>query len=207
MNRLLISLFACCILFSCGNKPAVPGASNPKADSATTARADSPSAYLPISDFLREDLRRIDSFATGILRKGAVNGKKDSAFVKLPELHKAAEQFFPSALDSTFFRQNFSETSFLDQTTEQLNFIYTALDSTSSLRQVVVYVKPNVSTNSIDRIYMEMASREGEAVVEKKLTWKMQKYFYVLTIKQPQSGTPVTTLQKLIWDPQHFGDE
>lgn len=205
MNRLLLLLFASCFLFSCDNKPAVSGTSDTKADSATVA--DTPSAYLPVSDFLREDLRRIDSFATGILRRGVINGKKDSAFVKLPELHKAAEQFFPPTLDSAYFRQNFSETSFLDQTTEQLNFIYTALDSTSSLRQVVVYVKPNVSSNSIDRIYMEMVAREGEAIVEKKLTWKMQKYFYVLTIKQSQSGPPVTTMKKLIWDPQHFGDE
>lgn len=169
--------------------------------------ADSPAAYLPVSGFLHEDLRRIDSFSTGILRKGVINGKKDSAFVKLPELHKEAEQFFPTALDSTYFRQNFSETSFLDQTTEQLNFIYTALDSTSSLRQVIVYIKPTAGANNIDRVYMEMTSREGETIVEKKLTWKLRKYFYVLTLKQPPSGAPVSIMKKLIWDPQHFADE
>jgi hypothetical protein len=56
-------------------------------------------------------------------------------------------------------------------------------------------------------LYFETAYNQGDTLIEKKLTWKMRKYFYILTVRQPKSGEAITSMEKLIWDPQHFGDE
>jgi len=171
------------------------------------ANSDSLSSHLPVLDFLQGDIRRVDSFASGILRKTTVQNKKDSAYIKLEEFHRLADQFLLSELDSTFFRQHFEETSLMDESSGQINFIYTAVTPEPTLRQVIVYIAPSPdSYDKIDRIYMETAMTRNDTIIEKKYNWKMDKYFYVLTISQPKDGTPVTRMEKVIWDPRYFSE-
>lgn len=202
MNRLLLLLLVAAGLYSCGGnaeKPTEP-ATSPNADTDTTA-------HLPIADLLRDDIRKVETFAGGILKKGNTGKKKDSSFIQLDEFQRRAEQFILKELDSAYFQQNFRQTSLMDETSRLLNFIYTPKDSVSPLQKVVVYVAPSLLSDNVDRIYMETAISQGDTIVEKRLTWKMRRYAYVLTIKQPKTGDPITTMEKLIWDPQHFGDK
>jgi len=202
MNRLLLLSILLAGLISCGDKVEKQSAPDNTADT----KADSAGTYLPIADLLRDDIRRVDSFAAGILRKAAINGKQDSSFVKLPAFHHLARQFLLKELDSAYFRNNFKEASLLDESSRMVNFIYTPQDPESSLRRVMVYVSPSLGQDTPDRLYLETAASQGDTLIEKKLTWKMRKYFYIVTIKHPKSGDPVTTMEKLIWDPQHFAD-
>jgi hypothetical protein len=87
-----------------------------------------------------------------------------------------------------------------------LNFIYTAKDPEPSLRNVMVYLQPTLANDQVKRIYMERSFNSGDTSIEQKLTWKMMEYFYVITIRQPKNGPAVTSMEKVIWDPQHFAD-
>lgn len=205
MNRLLLLLILTTALFSCGDKPEEPKQEAPLPGTATGS--DSAESYLPIKELLQAEVHNVESYAAGILRKANSEGKKDSAFIKLPQFQRIAEQFMLKELDSAFFSSHFKETSFMDQTTQMLNFIYTPTDSTSSLQKAVIYVQPSETSSNMDRLYFETAYNRGDTLVEKKLTWKTRKYFYILTVKQPKSGNAITTMEKLIWDPQHFADQ
>jgi hypothetical protein len=209
MNRLLLLLILTTSLFSCADEAEVPKqeATPTSPDTVTAAKTDSAESYLPVKALLKGEVRNVEFYASGILRKATIKGRKDSAFIQLPQFQRIAEQFMLKELDSAFFRDHFEETSFMDQTTKMLNFIYTAKDSASALQKVVVYVQPSETTNAMDRLYFETVYNQGDTLIEKRLTWKIRKYFYILTVKQPKSGNPVTTMEKLIWDPQHFGDE
>jgi hypothetical protein len=92
----------------------------------------------------------------------------------------------------------------MDETTEMINFIYPAKDTSTRLRKVVVYIRPSLSVDKVNRIYMEKEFRDGQDFVQQKLTWVIEKYFYILTIKHPQQGSPVTSIEKVIWDPQSY---
>lgn len=208
MNRLLLLLILTMSLVSCKDEAEEPKQEATPASPGTAAKTDSAESYLPVQALLQAEVRNVETYAAGILRKAKnVKGRKDSAFIQLPQFQRIAEQFMLKELDSAFFRDHFEETSFMDQTTQMLNFIYTAKDSVSPLQKVVVYVRPSESANTMDRLYFETVYHQGDTLVEKKLTWKMRKYFYILTVKQPKSGNAITTMEKLIWDPQHFGDE
>ena len=209
MNRLLLLLILATSLFSCGDNTKEPKQEVTPASTDTTAGSDSakPESYLPVKALLQGEVRNVESYAAGILRKATIKGRKDSAFIQLPQFQRTAEEFMLKELDSAFFRDHFVETSFMDQTTQMLNFIYTPKDSESALQKAVVYVQPSESTNTMDRLYFETVYNQGDTLVEKRLTWKMRKYFYILTVRQPKSGNAITTMEKLIWDPQHFGDE
>ena len=92
---------------------------------------------------LQGDIRNVESYAAGILRKATIKGKKDSAFIQLPDFQRIAKQFLLKELDSALFQEPFQETSFMDQTTQMLNFIYTQKNTDSPLQKVMVYVKPS----------------------------------------------------------------
>jgi hypothetical protein len=206
MNRLLLLFLIAAGLYSCGGNAEKP--TEPASADSTSSNADTDTtAHLPIADLLRDDIRKVETYAGGILRKGNSGSKKDSTFVQLDEFQRRADQFILKELDSAHFQQHFRQTSLMDETSRLLNFIYTPKDSVSPLRKVIVYVAPSLASDNVDRIYMETAISQGDTIVEKRLTWKVRKYFYVLTIKQPKTGDPITTMEKLIWDPQHFGDK
>lgn len=207
MNRLLLLLILTTSLFSCRNKAEEPKQEATPASADTTSKTDSAESYLPVKALLQAEVRNVESYAAGILRKATIKGRKDSAFIQLSQFQRVAEQFMLKELDSAFFRDHFEETSFMDETTKMLNFIYTAKDSVLPLQKAVVYVQPSETANTMDRLYFETVYNQGDTLIEKKLTWKMRKYFYILTVKQPKSGNVITNMEKLIWDPQHFGDE
>jgi hypothetical protein len=181
----------------------------PKAATAVTATEDSVStgSYLPVADFIRNDIIRVDSFSGGILKKGNINGKKDSSYIQLPVFHQLAKQFLLPELDSTSFHEHFTESSLMDQTTEMLNFIYTPKQADWPLRKVMVYITPGSTGDKVNRIYMEKEFTRGDTAFHQKLTWKCDAYFYIVSLSQPKNAPAVTSMEKVIWDPQYFSEE
>lgn len=206
MNRLMLFLLAAATISACGGNVEKPEEPISPTNTESQSFVDT-TAHLPVAAFIRNEISMVETYAGGLLKKTTRGNKKDSTYIQLPEFKQRAEQFLPKDLDSSFFQEKFEQTSLVDETTGMINFIYTPKDSVGTLQKVVVYVKPGATSDNVDRIYMETSSMQGETVVEKKLTWKMRQYFYVLTIQQPKTGTPTTTLEKLIWDPQLFGDQ
>src|SRR5687768_14375626 len=99
------------------------------------------SAFLPVADFIRNDILKVDSFSGGILKKVTINGKKDSSYIQLPAFHQLANQFLVPELDSASFRAHFKEHSLMDETTQMVNFIYTQKQPDWTLQKVMVYLK------------------------------------------------------------------
>ena len=201
MKRINFLLPALCLLaIACKQKPKQASADQAMQDSL----ANTP--FLPVADFIRNDISKVDSFSGGILKKVTINGKKDSGYIQLPAFHQLASQFLVPELDSTSFRTHFKEHSLMDETTQMLNFIYTQNQPNWPLQKVMVYIKPSLSNDKVNRVYMEREFTSGDTVVQQKLTWKMQEYFYIISMRQPKNGPAVTSMEKVIWDPQYFAE-
>jgi hypothetical protein len=170
-------------------------------------KIDSSSSYMPVAAFVQEDIRHVDSFYAGILKKTTRDGKKDSGYIQNADFHSFAQLFLDKALDSSNFRQTFTETPLFDTTTKEMDFIYNAKTDSQTLRKVIVYVKPSVYGDKVDRIYMEKKFSKGDTAVDQKLNWRMKHYFYILTMLQPKAGKPVMKVEKVIWEPQDFKNE
>ena len=164
-------------------------------------------SFLPVAEFIKSDITRVDSFSGGILVKANINGKKDSAYIQPPHFHQLANQFLFPELDSASFHEHFTESSLMDETTEMLNFIYTPKQANWPLQKVMVYVSPATTGDKVDRIYMEKDFTRGDTSFHQKLTWKSGEYFYIISLEQPNNGPAVTSIDKVIWDPQHFSEE
>lgn len=163
-------------------------------------------SYLPVNDFIREDIKQVDSFAGGILLKTTGTVKKDSAFIQPGEFKELTREFFSPELDSAIFYNQFSETSLMDESTKMLNFIYTSNSTATEIRKVIVYVSPSLSTDKVSRIYMEKELSRGDTAISRKLTWKMKQYLVIAEMKQTAGGYNSTRIRKAIWDPQLYAD-
>lgn len=197
-------LLAIIIIASCKNQGSQPPA-NTIAEQDTTRIQDT-IPYLPVTDLLRQDLLRVDSFAGGILKKTTINGKKDSVFIKPEAFHQAASVFFMPELETNTFRKTFTESALMDATTGLAQFMYTPNSQAGALHNVVIYVNPESAANQVNRFYFEKEWMAGDTAIQQKLTWKTRQYFYIITMRQPPKGTPTTSIEKLIWDPEYFGE-
>jgi len=184
---------------------AVPAPAETK--DSTVKQDDSIKSYLPIADFIQEDMRKADSSGAGILRKRTINGKKDSGYIQMPEFHRIARGFLLGLLDTASFQHQFNEASLFDQTTQSMDFIYSANTDSTILRKAIVYIIPTPAKDKVDRIYMERQYMKGDTAVQEKLTWKMQRFFYILTFLKPANGQPTTKIERVIWEPQDYHEE
>ncbi|HEX6432520.1 MAG TPA: hypothetical protein VF008_32725 [Niastella sp.] len=198
INLLFPALFL--LVIACKQKPKQAGTDQATQDSLANT------SFLPVADFIRNDISKVDSFSGGILKKVNINGKKDSSYIQLPAFHQLANQFLVPELDSALFKGHFKEHSLMDETTQMLNFIYTQTQPGWPLQKVMVYLKPSLSDDKVTRVYMEREFTSGDTVIQQKLTWKMQAYFYIISMRQPKNGPAVTSMEKVIWDPQFFAE-
>jgi hypothetical protein len=164
-------------------------------------------SYLPIKDFILEDMRQIDSFAGGMLLREIINDKTDSVFLAPNDYKKFIDKFLVPELDSARFNKEYDESSLMDETTQMLNFIYTAKDPNAALKRVILYVSPSLSIDRVNRVYMEKEKLMGDTSISERLTWKMKQYFMIVENKQTPAGYQSKKIQKIIWDPTLFSEE
>lgn len=162
------------------------------------------SSFMPVLDLLKEDRERVKTEAGGILQKTTGGPTADSAFLTLEQFLSLSSSFLLPELDSARFQESFSETSFLDESTGLLSFLYTLQKDSGRLKQVIVYISPGATKDQVNRISLDLQEPAPEGARTIKMTWKIKQYFMIVTEEPSRNGIPKRTVQKVIWDPNLF---
>jgi hypothetical protein len=181
------------IVFSCSNNKQPV---NTKAKDEETRKN-----YFPVLDYMKSEIGYVDSTPIALLKYDIRDTHTDSNFIKRPEFHELAKEFIPAELDSPYFQQHFTESSFFDQTSKSITFTYSSTDSTSGLHRVDVLASPQSDGSSkVKSIYMEKTIDKKDIFILKKLYWVSQKSFFIIIITHPSGQNPVTQQIKVVWD-------
>lgn len=167
---------------------------------AITTSIDSTNIF-PVTSFLRAQLKNLDTMPVTPLLVITQNGKKDSTWMKRPDIRKNAFPFLSPEIDSTSMHSLFKESSFLDQTINAYTFSYDPkkeLPDSIHLIHWDVYMNPQ--TNSVERIYLVKEKDSGNANVKRQLTWLVNKWYSIRTIIQIPNHEAEIKEQKMIWD-------
>ncbi len=156
--------------------------------------------YIPIEGFLLSEISYVDSLPLGISKITRQNGHSDTTYTQAPEFDYLARQFFVKELDTNYFRENFNETSFYDQTTRNMTFTYSANNDTTPLRRLDVMVSPKGAYNVIRSIYMERISHQQDTAMTKKMYWQSKRRFQVVTTRQVGAAAPTMSELYIVWD-------
>jgi hypothetical protein len=151
----------------------------------------------PVTDFLKGQLRIIDSMGVTPLKIISVNGKTDSVWLKREDIRKNATPFLRPVIDSANMYSLFSEKSFLDQTINAFTFSYDPkkkLPDSIKITHWDVYMNPQ--TNTIDRIYIVKENADTTS----QLTWLVNKWYSIRTIVQLANAQPQIKEEKMIWN-------
>jgi hypothetical protein len=165
------------------------------------------SSFLPVLDLLKEDRERVISEAGGILQKTTGGSSPDSVFLTLEQFLSLSSSFLLPELDSARFQGSFAETSFLDESTGLLSFLYSRQKDSGRLKQVIVYISPGATKDQVDRISLDLQEPTPEGERNSKMTWKIKQYFMIVTETTSKNGVRKRTVQRVIWDPNQFASE
>src|SRR5258708_3027975 len=107
--QLIITIFVI-TLAACTIKPkGAPENAGTTATDSSSEAVDTSKGYLPVTAFVQEDMRRVDTFYAAILKKNTKDGKKDSVYIQHSDFHSIAKVFLDKAFDSANFQQQFTE--------------------------------------------------------------------------------------------------
>lgn len=192
----LLNGFAFLLFMGCNNAGKEPRAPQ-KGDSTKNVKA-----YFPVADFIKSEIRYVDSLPVAIIKYTTQNGISDSVYIKHEEFHQLAQEFLPAALNKETFENEFSETSFFDNTTQYSSFVYSTANTNLPLHRVDVVVKPqDVVYNKVKSIYMEKILERADTSIVQKLYWKAGQNFQITTEIKTTNPETITRQVKVVWNP------
>ncbi len=160
--------------------------------------------YIPVSDYIQSQIQSVDSLPVGILKRVISGNRSDSAFITQEEFKRLAAEFLPKELEKENFERSFTESSFMDESTESIAFNYQATEAASPLKRVDVLVSPSLEEDKIKSIYMEKSYSNGDTSFVKKLYWKAGSNFNIITQRTIGQQAAEVEQVKVIWDPLNY---
>jgi hypothetical protein len=158
-------------------------------------------SIFPVTDFLKGQLRELDSMPVTVLRTVTVNGSTDSTWLKRESIRLFALPFLARVIDSASVSSYFSAKSFLDQTINAFTLTYDAnnnLPDSITLHHWSVYIDPQ--TNQVQRIYLVKENAKHNEGITTQLTWKVNEWCSIRTITEKPGNAPDIREEKLKWD-------
>jgi hypothetical protein len=194
MNHRFLAV-AALLFLACGDKNPATTETSPSNDTVST-----PQKYFPVMDFLKSQIAAVDSLPVGLMRYRTTSSLSDSGYIQREEFRKLAAEFVPAALNDSTFKKEFKETSFVDQSTGSATFFYSTANSAIDLKRVDVLTEKTDTYDKVKSIYLEKSWSKGDSLITKKLFWKPERSFQVITQVSKTSGDPETELIKVVWD-------
>lgn len=158
-------------------------------------------SIFPVTEFLKGQLKMMDSMQITPLKLLISNGKTDSIWLKREDIRTDATPFLQPKIDSITMSPLFSEKSFLDQTINAFTFSYdpkVRLPDSLHLTHWDVYINPQSS--EVQRIYLVKETNKSNNHITTQLTWVTDGWYSIRTITQsPDKIDPDVKEEKMIW--------
>jgi len=157
--------------------------------------------FFPVTDYIRGQLKEIESLPVTPVKIINNNGNRDSIWMKKENIRAFAEPFLHPEIDSANFNELFIESSFLDQTIDAITLSYDPagkLPDSLQLRRWDVYINPK--KNTIIRIYMVKEGSKNGITQTFQLLWKSGQWCKITTITEHPGNPPDIKEELMKWD-------
>jgi hypothetical protein len=156
-----VILYACFGFISChSNIKQQPG----------KAQAEDNAVYYPINDYIRKQIKQVDSIPYYVYRVLLVKGKKDSATISRPVFDSLAQQFLLPELEGGALRKNFTESVYVDESTNSVTLTYTPKDSNAAVQNAMVLL--DTTSQNVKWTFINVLQNKGDSTIIQKMGWK-----------------------------------
>lgn len=198
MNKFVLACAAGALLF-CSACTHHPNSSSSQSPVSLAASDTADKTYFPIADFLESEIRQVDSTPVAIKKTVIAGGHKDSSFIKPAEFNALARLVIPPELGDGRFEKNFTETSFMDNATQEATFTYSSTNNELSLQRVDVVATPQGASHQVRSVYLERTRVSGDSSFLDKVYWRSGKSFQVISLINIKGGKPVQQQLTVSW--------
>lgn len=157
-------------------------------------------AYFPVISFLNDQVRYVDSLQLPVQKLTTVNNQTDTVLIDIAEFKRLANEFTTPDINDPALQKDYTENSFADQTINSVTLTYSAKKRELPLQRLDVIIHPDpVLDDRVQSIYMEKGEQVKDTTILKKLYWKANQNFQIITIRQ--SGlVAVSSVIKVVWN-------
>jgi len=190
---------ACLCWSACGHRSGEPASHQQDSLSHQDSSKD---AFFPVADYLETEILHIDSFPEALRKFTTRDGRTDTAYIQLPEFNALALEFLAPALRDGSFEKQYTESSFMDRSTETVTFTYSPTDKDLPLQRVDVVTIADNGVNKVRSVYLENRKVAGDSVIFQKLYWQSRRQLQIVSVIRVKGRPPVEQQVKVVWDPE-----
>jgi hypothetical protein len=197
MKRFILPCLAgACLLVACTTHHPQPA---PSSKDSLAGQDSGRTPFFPIADYLKSEIRRVDSLPVAFKLFTTRAGHTDSAFISVAEFNMLARQFLPAELENASFEKKFTESSFIDNATGSATFTYSTTDNSLRLQRVDVLTVPGANANHVKSIYLEKDRMAGDSAIRQKLYWKGEESLQIVTMVRIKGMDPEEQVISVVW--------
>jgi len=176
-------------------------ACNNEADKNKTEDSEGNVSFFPTASFFAGQVKMIDSLQLPVLKFVTRNGHTDTTQISTRELGIMAADFLQTDLSDPDLRKSYKEESFADQSISSITLTYSTKNRDLPVQRMDVLINPDpVMNDKVRSIYIEKLEKHGDTSVLKKMYWKTDKHFLVISSAKAANDTPVITQLRVQWD-------
>ena len=186
MKNLVFVLSVICLLASCDRK---------KKEKVDTSK------YFPVLSYLQSQVKKIDTSLYSITKIETTGKTSDTSFIKREEVRALAKDFLDIPdITNPKFGSDYKETNLYDSLLGVAVLSYTSTDEDLETSKQDVTIIPSFGGNDLVKtIYIEKNKSDDGTIIEKKLIWEVDKYFYIRTITKKNNDPEIIHDLKIIW--------
>ncbi|MBC8035352.1 MAG: hypothetical protein H7Y03_14480 [Chitinophagaceae bacterium] len=155
----------------------------------------------PVTTFIKGQIHIVDSFQSVTMKYETNGNKTDSGVISIEAFKKLAAEFYTPDFNEPGVKELYKESSFADQSIKAVTFNYSTEDEDASIRRVDVVVDAHaVLSDKVRSIYMEKQRRQEDTFFYKKLYWRADRNFQIITTKQVGKSTGIVNVTKVEWN-------
>jgi hypothetical protein len=166
MNKIVIALLLGVFLISCKNK-----------------KLDSTKAYFSVVDYLKAEVKKMDSLPLHFKKIITVGDKSDTSFITKEEFQNYAKEFLNLPdIASVKKMDDYTETNDFDEVMGYVLLMYTAKEPEDEVRNETIMMQPDEQGNThVKTIIVTTVKNNEKEGIGKNMTWHMDKRFQIVT--------------------------
>lgn len=180
MNKLLICFFVLGAFIGCRNK-----------------KLDSTKAYFSVVDFLKAEVKKMDSLPLRFTKTATVDGSSATNEITREEFHKYAREFLDIPdIASPDNMDDYSEINDFDESLNNVLLMYISKKGTGSVKRETIMMEPDELGNThVKTILIRTVDTEKEVTVTREMTWHIDKRLQIVTKNnEPNQPEKISTV-------------
>jgi len=158
--------------------------------------------FFPVLSYIQSQVADIDTSLHSIRKIVYIDSiTTDTIYIHREQFREAAKDFLSIPdLSSSKYEDRYTEEKQFDETMNRVMLTYIPLKSgEEEIQRQEVLIKPDPSGDKVTNIIINQVISTKDSSVQKRLLWKIDESFQVITIKQLKGQPETTSTVKVLW--------